>query len=98
LGYNGPAVLGVPWYSGMYNTDSDGFIHADGYVAGGHAILARAVNVKKGYITLRNSWGKGWGVNGDCYITFEDMDKLLQNWGEAVFMLNRTSLMENIDF
>ena len=75
----------------MLNTDENGFIHPTGSVAGGHAILARAVNVKEGYITLRNSWGKNWGKNGDCYITFDDMEKLLGEYGEAVFMLNRTS-------
>jgi len=97
VGYNGPAVIGVPWYSGMLNTDENGFIHADGYIAGGHAVLVRAVNVKKGYVTIRNSWGKGWGVNGDCYMTFDDLDKLLQQRGEAVFMLGRTAISENID-
>jgi len=91
LGYIGPAVLGINWYTDMLNTDENGFIHPTGSVAGGHAILARAVNVKEGYITLRNSWGKNWGKNGDCYITFDDMEKLLGEYGEAVFMLNRTS-------
>lgn len=98
VGYNGPAVIGVPWYSGMFNTDSNGFIHADGYIAGGHAVLVRAVNTKKGYFTIRNSWGKDWGVNGDCYISVSDMEKLLNERGEAVFMLNRTAIHENIDF
>lgn len=94
LGYNGPAVLGINWYSGMYEPDNNGFIKPTGYVAGGHAILARAINVKKGYITLRNSWGKNWGINGDCYISIEDMDKLLRENGEAVFMLNRTAKIQ----
>jgi hypothetical protein len=91
IGHNGPAVLGINWYEGMFNTTAKGYITPTGYIAGGHAILARAVNVKEQRITLRNSWGKGWGVNGDCYISFADMDTLLKQNGEAVFMLERTA-------
>ena len=91
LGRNGPAVLGIPWFDGMYSPDSKGFIRPEGNVVGGHAILARAINVKKGYVTLRNSWGKGWGKSGDCYVTFEDLDTLLQSRGEACFMMRRST-------
>lgn len=90
LGHNGPAVLGIPWFNDMYNPDDKGSIKPTGQMVGGHAILARAINVKGGYVTLRNSWGKAWGKNGDCYITFEDLETLLKMRGEAVFMLNRT--------
>jgi hypothetical protein len=98
IGHNGPAVLGIHWYEGMSNTDENGYIHVTGAVRGGHAILARAVNVKEQRITLRNSWGKGWGVDGDCYISFADMDALLQQNGEAVFMLNRTAKFHEATF
>ena len=55
IGHNGPAVLGIPWHDDMYYPDDKGFIKPTGDVVVGHAILARAVNVKKGYVTLRNS-------------------------------------------
>ena len=89
IGHNGPAVIGVPWFSGMFNPDSEGYIHPTGGVAGGHAVLVRGVNVKKERVTIRNSWGQGWGINGDCYMSFEDLDKVLQMNGECVFLLNR---------
>ena len=91
IGHNGPAVLGVPWYSDMYYPDKDGFIKPSGSLVGGHAILARAINVKKGYVTLRNSWGKSWGKDGDCYISFEDLETLLNQRGEACFLMRRKS-------
>lgn len=91
VGYNGPAVIGVPWYSGMINTDSGGYIRPTGYILGGHAVLVRAVDVKKKRVTIRNSWGKNWGVNGDCFMTFDDLGDVLSQRGEAVFMLNRTA-------
>jgi len=94
IGHNGPAVLGLAWYSGMYEPDSDGFIKPTGSLSGGHAILARAVNVKEGYVTLRNSWGKNWGKNGDCYITFEDLEFLLKQQGECCFLTKRKTRLQ----
>lgn len=43
LGHHGPAVLGVRWYSGMFNTDSAGWLRVQGSLAGGHALLAIGV-------------------------------------------------------
>jgi hypothetical protein len=91
LGRNGPAVLGMNWYSDMLNTDSEGFVRPTGFVVGGHAVLARAINVREKYVTIRNSWGKSWGVKGDCYIRFDDLERLLNEQGEAVFLLGRTA-------
>jgi len=89
VGNYGPAVLGLMWYSGMYKTDDKFHIHASGYIAGGHCILCRGVDVEKEYFTLRNSWGTEWGDNGDCRVSFADMDKLLSEQGEAVFFKGR---------
>lgn len=91
IGHNGPAVLGIPWYYDMYFPDDKGFIKPTGQLVGGHAILGRAINVKKGYVTLRNSWGKNWGKDGDCYITFEDLETLLNQRGECCFLMRRKS-------
>lgn len=83
LGYVGPAVIGVNWYNGMYATESDGFISPSGGIEGGHAILVRGVDVKQQYFTLVNSWGKDWGTNGDCKLTYKAMARLLSEDGEA---------------
>lgn len=91
LGYFGPAVLGINWYSGMLNTGSDGFVHATGQVVGGHAILARGVNLKKKAVLLRNSWGEDWGFFGDCMVSFDDMRKLLSEEGEVCIPVRRRS-------
>lgn len=89
VGHHGPSVLGLDWREGQMDTDANGFIHATGDVVGGHAILCRGVNVKGRYFTLRNSWGSGWGVNGDCRISFDDMDSLLHSQGEACLPVRR---------
>lgn len=89
VGYAGPAVLGLAWLEGMGRPDSGGYIHATGRVRGGHCILCKAVSVKRERFTLHNSWGRGWGVSGSCYISFGDMGKLLAMSGEAVFFKGR---------
>lgn len=92
VGRRGPAVLGLPWMEGMFETDAKGYIHATGKVKGGHCILCRGVNVREKYFLLRNSWGRDWGVNGDCKISFDDMKKLLKNGGESVFFKARHTI------
>lgn len=92
LGYVGPLILGMNWHPGMFNTDSNGFIHPTGPVAGGHAILAHSVKIVwldprgpkvwanvdlvRSYIILHNSWGQGWGINGRAKLNLIDFDAL----------------------
>lgn len=40
-------------------------------------------------IRLHNSWGKGWGVNGDAFIYASDLAKLLNEDGEACVPVKR---------
>lgn len=91
VGYKGPAVIGVPWYEGMFDVRSCGHVHADGQVAGGHAILVKGVSVRNRTFTLHNSWGKAWGRGGTGLISWDEMDKLLHEGGEAVVPLVRAS-------
>lgn len=83
VGYQGPAILGINWYEGMFNTGNGDFIEPTGQIAGGHAIVCHGVSVKGRYFKLHNSWGKDWGNNGECKISFEDMYRLLHENGEA---------------
>lgn len=94
LGYAGPAVLGVNWYAGMGQADSDGFISPTGSLRGGHAILAKAVNVKQEFVTLHNSWGADWGLNGTAKIRFADLDRLLREDGEACVVMGRKRIIQ----
>jgi len=89
VGYCGPAVLGLPWYEGMFEPRSCHHLHVDGELAGGHAILCKAVDIKARTFVLHNSWGPRWGVDGDALISWEEMDRLLHEEGEAVIPLGR---------
>ena len=89
IGYCGPAILGIPWYDGMFNPFSCGHLHVGGKVAGGHAILCNGVDVKKKVFRLHNSWGKGWGTNGETLISWSELDRLLHEGGEACVPMGR---------
>jgi len=82
LGYHGPVVIGVNWYEGMDNTDKDGRIHVTGRVVGGHGAILKGISVKDRTVRLHNSWGPRWGVNGDAYLSWDDLDKLRKDQGE----------------
>ena len=86
IGWHGPAVLGVSWLDSDFNPRPSGLLAADGKVAGGHAILCRGVQlrprlkgekVKEPVFRLRNSWGKDWGLDGDCYVKASDLEQKL---------------------
>lgn len=83
LGWRGPAVLGLNWYEGMMEADRLGYIHPTGTLVGGHAIMANGVSLKNRDIRLHNSWGPEFGLMGDAFISFEDLDRLLHEQGEA---------------
>jgi hypothetical protein len=78
-----PVVLGTTWYSGMFQTDDDGFVHAEGGVAGGHAYLCVGYSHKRKAFRCVNSWGEGWGEEGRFWISEADLDRLLSQSGEA---------------
>jgi hypothetical protein len=89
VGNIGPAVLGVPWYEGMFRPHSCGMLHPTGEKKGGHAILCRGYNAKKRTFLVHNSWGKNWGKNGTALIHWDDMQELLKGTGDAAIPMKR---------
>lgn len=92
LGYFGPVIFGINWYDGMFEPDVKGFIHPTGTLAGGHAILAKAIDIKNEAVTLHQSWGEGWGYGGDCVIHLDDIMRLLNEDGECCVPMRRHSI------
>jgi hypothetical protein len=89
LGYHGPAVLGIDWHNDMFDPDASGLLHVGGGIAGGHAILANGVSIRKRLVRLHNSWGSNWALNGEAYIGFDDLAALLDAQGEACVPVQR---------
>jgi hypothetical protein len=84
LSWVGPAVVGLYWYKDMFDVHGCGYVHASGKRVAGHGILCKGVNVEERYFVLHNSWGASWGHGGDAKISWDDMDQLLHEEGEAV--------------
>jgi hypothetical protein len=89
----GPVVLGVLWTEGMYEAP-DGRLVPRGPAVGGHCILTTgySANWRGGgpHYRLRNSWGRGFGLNGSAYISAGHLNKILfEEGGEAAVPQNR---------
>ena len=93
IGYKGPVVLGLNWYEGMFEPKDDGQISPTGERLGGHAILANAVDEKRKRVLLHNSWGPTWGrpTAASCWLSFDDLGRLLHEQGEACIPAGRRS-------
>lgn len=82
VGYLGPVVAGINWYNSMFNPDDIGVIKVGGVDVGGHAILIIGVEIFNRMFKMRNSWGEQWGNKGDCWISFDDMERLIKEDSE----------------
>lgn len=91
----GPVVLGIPWYEAMYEAPG-GVLRRGGALVGGHAILAIGVTKSstrisgQSTVTLVNSWGPDWGVEGVAEISVDDLAGLLREDGEACVPVRRS--------
>jgi len=85
----GPGVIGIDWWSGMFNPDSDGYLNVTGRVAGGHCILVNGFNLKRDAFHLHNSWGAGWGINGGAWIRRTALRRLVDDGGELLLPVHR---------
>jgi hypothetical protein len=80
----GPVVLGTNWYT-SFDPDEEGIIRITptAKVDGGHAYLMRGADTKRALARCCNSWGDVWGVSGDFYLPFRDLERLIHEEGEA---------------
>lgn len=85
----GPVVMGTWWFEGMDNPDASGYILPDGKKLGGHAWLIIGVNWRLRRFEMLNSWGTEWGNGGFAYLTFNSVDFLLTEQGEALVIMER---------
>lgn len=112
IGYTGPAILGLDWWTGMFDADENGFIRPTGQVEGGHCIAAIGVRIvwkpntlkrswgdvdyDRSAICLHNSWGKDWGRMGRAWLTLTDLEVLMKAQGEACFPRRNPALRTTV--
>lgn len=87
----GPVILGTTWYDDMFEPAESGLVRPRGAYAGGHCYLAlgywpagRLPGITDPVIECQNSWGRSWGKSGRFYLSLNDLDTLLGQYGEAV--------------
>lgn len=90
----GPAVCGVEWRDGMYDTDRDGVVDVTGSHVGYHSICIRGVlfrvpRISEPVLRWRNTWGTDYGVGGDGLIRASDLATILGSQPEMYFPMMR---------
>lgn len=80
---HGPVVFGTNWYDSMFSPDGSGVVEPTGQVAGGHCYTGLGYDEDTDQIECINSWGSGWGEDGRFFIAAADMQRLLNEDGEA---------------
>lgn len=81
-----PAVLGTPWYRGMFYPDRNGRVRLSGGVAGGHCWDVFWWDGR--YFWCDTSWGEfgirdQYGVSGVFLLSADQLDRLMRESGEA---------------
>lgn len=87
----GPAVIGIPWTSGMYRTDARGVVQVTGAKVGGHALVVTGFDPKHpltggAAFEWLNSWGPSYGRAGVGVIPAGSLGQLLAGIGEVAFL------------
>lgn len=83
LSWEGAVVMATSWYYGMYDADADGYVRVAGKPQGGHCYILRRNDPKHERALITNSWGRSWGIKGDAWITYKDLERLFDEDGQA---------------
>jgi len=78
----GPVMIGIPWYTSMFNVGPGGVLTVGGTVAGGHEVALTAITAS-GMVRIQNSWSSRWGVSGTAFLRFADLGRLLSENGDC---------------
>lgn len=84
----GPVVIGINWYESMYEAP-EGIVEVEGDMVGGHCLVVTGYSPERQAFRWRNSWGKSYGINGNAWVSYEDMAELLEDQGEACVPVGR---------
>lgn len=78
-----PVIVGVNWYTDMFEPDSSGLVRPRGSLAGGHEFVMDSYDATTAIVGFTNSWGTSWGVAGRFFMTTGDFATLLAQDGDV---------------
>jgi len=89
-----PVIIGVNYLEDMFNPSPLGLVSVSGAVAGGHCMCVigfyrnglAGLGINEPVFCVRQSWGTSFGAHGNIFITYDGMNKLLQDQGEAAVL------------
>lgn len=85
-----PVMIGTTWRAGMYDVSSTGRIRPTGAAQGGHEYCLDELDVERGRVWMRNSWGASWGVQGRAWLSWADLETLLDDFGDVTVLVPKT--------
>jgi hypothetical protein len=83
---NGPIAVGTVWLDSMMTPAKDGTLTVNkrSKVDGGHEFVIDGYDPTRDAVRMTNSWGTGWGINGQAWIKTDDFAYLLSQQGDVV--------------
>lgn len=84
-----PVMIGASWYSGMYEVSPDGHMNVSGDTLGGHEFCLDELDVAGRRVWMLNSWGYGFGLMGRAWMTYDELAKLLADFGDCTVLVPR---------
>lgn len=90
----GPVVIGIDFREGMYSAPN-GRLTVSGDSVGGHCMVVTGYTPsydagRERRFRVRNSWGRGWGLNGNCFMLADDLQSIcFDSQGEAALAVGR---------
>ena len=73
----GPVTIGTPWFKSWFRP-VNGVLPPPTVVAGGHALVV--IGWDETGFRLQNSWGTGWGLEGECILPFSLLHEVREAW------------------
>ena len=76
--FYGGVVIATPWYAEWLKPGRNGVLPEPRNQIGGHAIYALGWGERG--LLLRNSWGREWGITGNCFLPAEYVPDIWEAW------------------
>jgi hypothetical protein len=90
LSYTGPVIIGLNWYDSFDSPVGMGAelsISPNASVRGGHEVELLGIDIDTSMIFGINSWGSAWGNGGRFSMSFDTLERLLEERGDVVVPL-----------